>query len=145
MKPAPILKAVLFLVLLTDLALMVALPIHYEGLLRWSNHAIAGPGDPKGLIIAIWELFGALAGWILVELIAMLQTMKENPFVMRNARALWRIGYVALFMAACFLLLGQPLDYVCFAIMLVLGLFALTLSQLFRQAVQFKQENELTI
>ena len=87
--------------------------------------------------------------WIVLEMIWMLRSIPQGPFVMRNVRALNRIGVVFFTMAAAFL--GKCLLYVTFLTLLCgflfIGgaLFAFTFSALIRQAIVFKEENELTI
>lgn len=87
--------------------------------------------------------------WIVLEMIWMLRSIPQGPFVTRNVRALNRIGFIllalaALFFAKCFLYVTF-LTMGCGFLFIVCGLFAFTLASLFRQAVAFKEENDLTI
>ena len=87
--------------------------------------------------------------WIMLEMIWMLRSIPEGPFVMRNVSALNRIGVIFLALAAAFF--GKCLLYITFLTLLCgfvfigCGLFAFTLSALFHQAVVFREENDLTI
>ena len=87
--------------------------------------------------------------WSVLEMIGMLCSISQGPFVMRNVHALNRVGILllvlaALFFAKCFVYVTF-LTLVCGLLMLICGLFAFTLANLFRQAVIFKEENDLTI
>jgi len=87
--------------------------------------------------------------WIVLEMIWMLRSIPQDPFVMRNVRALNRIGVIllalaVLFFAKCFIYVTF-LTMGCGFLFIVCGLFAFTLANLFRQAVAFKDENDLTI
>ena len=92
---------------------------------------------------------GAIALWILFELIAVLCTVESDPFLERNARAFVRMGVAAEIAAALFV--GKcvfsftAMTAVCALVMALSGLFALTLAAVFARAVAFKQENDLTI
>jgi len=87
--------------------------------------------------------------WSCYEMIGMLRTIPEGPFVRRNVRALGRVGAFFLALAAAFL--AKCLVYVTFLTLLIGllfiggGLFAFTLASLFRRAVEFREENDLTI
>ena len=92
---------------------------------------------------------GCLALWILVELAGVLRTVETDPFVEGNVRALFRMGLGAqlagvAFFIKCFFLFTF-MTAVCALVMVLSGLFALVLSQVFRRAVEYKQENDLTI
>ena len=93
---------------------------------------------------------GAILGlWVILEMILMLRSIPQGPFTMRNVRALNRIGMVLFVMSAMFF--AKLLEYSTFLTMscgflfLICGFFAFTLSGLFRQAVIYKEENDLTI
>jgi hypothetical protein len=92
---------------------------------------------------------GAAGLWVILELIRMLRSIPLGPFVARNVRALNRVGGAALFLTAAFA--SKCFLYVTFltvvgaAVFLLAGLFAFTLASLFRQAVAFREENDLTI
>lgn len=100
--------------------------------------------------IIIFLTIAAIMGlWIVLEMIWMLRSIPQDPFVMRNVRALTRIGVILLILSALFF--GKCMVYVTFLTMcggllfIVCGLFAFTLANLFRRAVAFKEENDLTI
>ena len=98
----------------------------------------------------IFMLAGAFALAILRELRLMFRTViNENPFVKENVISLKRMGYcafvIALFMATKLLLVVTPATLVLVLVFIIAGLFSIVLSQVFDQAVTYKQENDLTI
>ncbi len=160
MKVSNVLKVVLWLAMAAGLAVMIAIPVtmshtpeQLPGILSLDTpvtltfFANAYRVYPKGL--AILYVMGLLGLWICAELLVMLNTMKSDPFVSRNAKALMRIGWVAMVVASLAFWAGyrwrDSLMSLGACTMLILGLFAMTLSQLFRKAIQYKEENDLTI
>ncbi|MDR0272879.1 MAG: DUF2975 domain-containing protein [Clostridiales bacterium] len=88
--------------------------------------------------------------WVVLEMIFMLNTIPAQPFVMRNVKALYRIGVIFFVLAAAFFLwcIFYYFSIVIFAggfLVVGSGLFAFTLSELIRAAVVLRTENELTI
>lgn len=119
------------------------------------------PGSRWGALLAgYWEgsvsslklfltLAAALALWILAELFFVFRTVEKDPFLERNVRAFLRMGAAAelaglLFVGRCFLSF-TPMTAVCATVMLLAGMFALVLAGVFRRAVEYKAENDLTI
>jgi len=87
--------------------------------------------------------------WITLEMIFMMRSVPKDPFVMRNVRALYRIGIIffilaAAFVAKCFVFLTF-LTLFCAFLFVGGGLFSFTLGALIRQAIVFREENDLTI
>ena len=102
------------------------------------------------ILITVFLISVAIPGlWIIFEMILMMRSISSGPFIMRNVYALRRCGVILLVITAMFLL-KCFVDYTfltmaCVFLFLICGFFAFTLSNLFRQAVIFKEENELTI
>jgi hypothetical protein len=93
---------------------------------------------------------GVLALVILWELRNMFKTvMKEEPFVRENVGSLKRMGVSAFaisgMMVTRLFFIITPAALVLVAVFAIAGLFSLVLSQIFDQAVTYKQENDLTI
>ena len=100
-------------------------------------------------ILIFLMVTAALVLLIVWEMIAMLRSIPSGPFILRNVRALRRIGVVLLALAALFfskcVLYVTMLTMACGFMFALCALFAFTLANLFRQAVAFKEENDLTI
>ncbi|MBP1755343.1 MAG: hypothetical protein H6Q59_1741 [Firmicutes bacterium] len=98
----------------------------------------------------IFFFAGCCALFILWELRCIFKTvLKEDPFVRENVKSLKRMGIssfgIALLMLSRLLLVITPAALVLVAVFTIAGLFSLVLSQVFDQAVTYKQENDLTI
>ena len=100
--------------------------------------------------ILVFLMFVGLAGlWVILELIWMLRSIPLGPFIIRNVWALKRVGVIFFVLAVVFF--GKCVLYVTIltmvggALFLLGGLFSFTLASLFRQAVAFREENDLTI
>jgi hypothetical protein len=98
----------------------------------------------------IFMVAGVFALIILWSLRNMFKTViNENPFVRENVNSLKRMGIcafiIAIIMAIRLIFVITPAAAVLVLVFLVAGLFSLVLSQVFDQAVTYKQENDLTI
>ncbi|MHB8130129.1 MAG: DUF2975 domain-containing protein [Mobilitalea sp.] len=98
----------------------------------------------------IFMVAGVFALVILWELRRMFKTiMNENPFIKENVKSLKRMGICAFIIATTMFIrlffVITPAAMVLVAVFLVAGLFSLVLSQVFDQAVTYKQEIDLTI
>jgi len=101
------------------------------------------------LAMAIGTLCVVGAEYIAFELMRMMRTLDGDPFVVRNVRALRRMGLVALGIAlmglSTLLLHPVPLAVIAALPVAMCGLFSLVLANVFEQAVAYKQENDLTV
>ncbi len=98
----------------------------------------------------IFMVSGGFALFIIHDLRRIFYTVvKADPFVRENVRSLKRMGncafIIALFMTVKLVFVITPATLVLIVVFLVAGLFSLVLSQVFDQAVTYKQENDLTI
>jgi hypothetical protein len=93
---------------------------------------------------------GVFAIIILWELRNIFKTViSTDPFVRENVGSLKRMGICSFVIAAAMLsrliFVITPAALVLVAVFTIAGLFSLVLSQVFDQAVTYKQENDLTI
>lgn len=110
-------------------------------------------GEPKWQMILSAALITlSLAGGEIIafQLLCMMRTLDEDPFVERNVRSLRRMGVIALIVSvlgAGATLMIHSVQYAALAAIPVAmcGLFSLVLSGVFAQAVAYKQENDLTV
>lgn len=98
----------------------------------------------------IFIIAGILGLLILRELRKMFRTvLSENAFCRENVISLQKMGVyafvIAIDMTIRLIFVITPAALVIILVFLVAGLFSLVLSQVFDQAVQFKEENDLTI
>ncbi len=102
---------------------------------------------PFSIIFFIAGVFALVIVW---ELRTIFKTViKEDPFVRENVRSLKRMGVssfcITVMMLTRLLFVITPAALVLVAVFAIAGLFSLVLSQVFDQAVTYKQENDLTI
>ena len=98
----------------------------------------------------IFIIAGGFALVILWELRRIFQTVvKGDPFVRENVRSLNIMGIssfcIAFVMLSRLFFVVTPAALVLVAVFAIAGLFSFVLSQVFDQAVTYKQENDLTI
>jgi hypothetical protein len=144
-----ILRVILYIMFVAGIVITVTMPFMIDFYMKILYDAYIVHEGYKLFITIFLMLVGVLGLFIIFELIIMLRTMLKNPFVKRNVKSLNLIGIAAfitaaLFFAKCFLYV--TFLTLAFGICLViLGLFALTLANLFNKAVEYKEENDLTI
>lgn len=140
-----LLYGVAALVGLLMLGLYVSGPLRQTFLLAYG---VADPGRAWQVMVFLTAM-GLMAVWILAELIGVLRSVDTDPFVEQNVRAFYRMGLAAEIAGAAFfvkcLVLFTFMTAVCCIVMILAGLFALVLAQVFRRAILYKQENDLTI
>jgi len=144
MKESPfcrILKYILYAVFAAGIAGTLALP-YLLTLLELAD-AYRAFVTPFLMLLSIPSL------WIVLEMVLMMRSIPRDPFVMRNVRALNRIGILFLALSAafifkCFVFLTY-LTAFCAFFFIMGGLFAFTLAALIRQSAIIKEENDLMI
>jgi hypothetical protein len=146
-----ILKFSLYVALAADAAAVATLPILMDAYMAAFEDGYKLLPEYRAFITVFLLSMGALAFWILLEMIMMLRSIgkPEGPFVRRNVSALNRVGIgafalTALFLFKCFCY-NTFLTMAAVVLFVLCGLFAFTLANLFRQAVVYKEENDLTI
>jgi hypothetical protein len=98
----------------------------------------------------IFMTAGVFAIIIIWNLRKMFRTVIDgNPFVRENVTSLKRMGICAFLITLCMIVrlifVVTPAALVLVLVFVIAGLFSLVLSQVFDQAVTYKQENDLTI
>lgn len=100
--------------------------------------------------MAYMYIGGIGAVWLIVEMIRIMYSVRsENPFVMRNVKSLKHMALaacIALIDNIIMMILKFSFVFVVVSGVLVLGiLLAIVLEKVFRRAVEYKLENDLTI
>lgn len=139
-------KKLLFLILIGGLLILLGLP----WILKWYLGNFTVPHDTYIFLLIFLYFTGVFCLWIVYEMNRIFHTIsRANPFQMDNVKSLNRIGL------ACFVICGAYivkifcynsfLTIIIMMIFLIAGLFSIVLAELFRQAAQYKEENDLTI
>ena len=144
-----ILRYILYTVVAAGVLLTATVPFMLDTYFSILNDAYSIEQGYRMFITIFLMIVGFAGLWAVMELILILHSIPLGPFISRNVRAFKRIGVIFLALAAMFW--GKCLLYVTFltmiggVIFLLGGLFTFTLVSLFRQAVAFREENDLTI
>lgn len=142
-----VVKCVLDLLLIGGTVILLSLPVS----LKWYfNNYLWTNGVYYGFLSGFLLITGISCLMIVYELRRMLKTLNEQgPFRRENVNYLRRIATLALLNSAMFVV--KTIFYISIPaviitiIFLLLGLFALILSEVFNQAINVKEENDLTI
>ncbi|QSX05068.1 DUF2975 domain-containing protein [Sedimentibacter sp. zth1] len=100
-------------------------------------------------IITIF-ISGILAVYILNQIRIMINTIfKGNPFILDNVISFKKMGIAAFIIALIFtiklLFWFTYATVIIVVVFIIAGLLSLTLKDIFKQAVKFKEDNDLTI
>ena len=113
-------------------------------------HLHWGIGEYYVATVVIYFFLGIAALLLIWELRKMFQTvLKQNAFVMENVKSLHKMAKISL--AIVVLSLIRTAVYLTIAMLVVIlvfviaGLFSEVLSRVFEEAINYKEENELTI
>ena len=146
-------KLLLVLLMVATFAFIVILPWVVEKYLELDYGSIFQAAclvRAKTILLIVLYPVGICALLVENELRSMFKTLEEkDPFVERNVKSLNRMGFLMLIVFAFFIFkiftLNTIMTMLCaFAIILV-AVLCFVLADVFRQAVIFKQENDLTI
>jgi hypothetical protein len=143
------LKITLYVIFGLGILITVTLPFMLDHYVRYLYHASYVEQGYHNFILVFLIIVATLGLWAIWEMIRMLHSVGRDPFVIRNVRALNRVGIILFILAVLFF--GKCCVYVtvltlgCGFLFTLGGLFAFTLARLFHRAVTFKEENDLTI
>lgn len=118
--------------------------------LKWYGRINSYYKDYYLIQTALFLISGVFACLIVSELRRMIRSVEqENCFVMDNVKSLKRMGNYSFIIAAVTSvrlgLYSTPGVFVVILVFVIAGLFSKVLAGVFEQAVNYKQENDLTI
>lgn len=130
----------------SGIAVTVTLPFS----IKWIGGYIPRVKEYYGDIVMIYFVLGIAALVILRELRKIFKTvLQENCFVMENVASLRKMGNWSFFIAG--MALVRTIVYLTVAMLVVIlvfviaGMFSKVLAWVFEEAIQYKEENDLTI
>ena len=144
-----LLEIALYVVMVLGIAGVLTLPLFLENYTWYFYGVVRLESSYRVFILMFLTVTAVLGLWIIGEMIVMLRSIPEGPFVKKNVNALNRVGLVLFALAVLFIV--KCLLYVTLltlggaCLFIIAGLFAFTLANLFKQAINFKEENDLTI
>ena len=140
-------KVILDIMFFSGIAVLITLPIglKYAGI--YYSKAIGTHYLSMLLIFALSGISGLL---IVNELTKMMRTVLEkNCFVHDNVKSLRKMAKISLAIAVLFfikvLILPTPATFIIILVFFIAALFSVVLSCVFQEAINYKDENDLTI
>jgi membrane-associated HD superfamily phosphohydrolase len=140
-------KKFLDLIFLGGAAILLGLPF----VLKWYMTELDNTSRSNYYFLLFFLYFtGLFCLWIVYEMKKIFKTLnRKNPFMLDNVICLKRMSIGALTISAAYIVkiifLNSILTIVIAMVFLIAGLFLVILAEVFKQAVEFKQENDLTI
>ncbi len=135
--------AVIYVLILAALVLLISMPwVMGDDMARLLGGRAVG-------MTALY-IGGGAGVWLLAELLFIMKSVKRGePFIMRNVASLKRIALCCIISCSAVILVlcfRFSISFIICATILAFGaLAAYTLSLVFRQAVEYKEENDLTV
>jgi hypothetical protein len=142
-----IVKRFLDLVFFGGIGLYISLPIS----LRWYFDVIYRiSSENYYFLLGFMYLTGIFCLIIIFELRKIFKTLnRRNPFMMDNVKSLNRMAISAFIIAASYIIkiifFNSFLTVIITMIFIIVGLFTVIFAEVFRQAIEVKEENDLTI
>ena len=120
--------------------------------LKWYLNLVYYRNDLKMyfFFLALLVVTGILALSILHQIRKIFKTLKrKDPFTMDNVMNLKRMGWAAFLISFCYIFkivfYNSFLTIILVMVFVIAGFFSIILAEVFRQAVEAKQENDFTI
>lgn len=140
-------KIFLDIMFYSGIIVLVTVPVW----LKWAgNHYSEAIGKHYISMLLIFAASGICGILIINELRRMMHTVVEQDcFVRENIRSLRKMGKLSLCISAFFLIklffVATPATMIIALVFFIAALFSVVLSCVFQEAVDYKEENELTI
>lgn len=140
-------KRVLDLVFLGGLGIIITLPYA----LKWYINTLPYTSSENYFFMLGFLYFtGIVCLGLVNEIRKIFKTLnRRNPFMMDNVKSLNRVGWSCFIIAAAYILkiflYNSVLTAIITMVFIIAGLFAIVLAEVFRQAIEVKEENDLTI
>lgn len=142
-----IFKLILQLMFIGGIIIFITLPFCLKWYLEFSESYSSGYFY-KSLVILY--LSGILALIVLFQSIKLLKNVdKESPFISENLKILNIIGICSLLIAVIYVfaifVIKSVFTIILFMTFTILGFMSIILSGIFKKAIEYKEENDLTI
>lgn len=140
-------KRILDFVFLGGLGILITLPF----VLKWyMNTLFRTSSENYYFLLGFLYLTGIVCLGLVNEIRKIFKTLnRRNPFMMDNVKSLNRIGWSCFVIAVAYILkiflYNSVLTVIITMVFIIAGLFAVVLAEVFRQAIEVKEENDLTI
>lgn len=140
-------KIFLDMVFIGGILILISLPVT----LKWYFYILANSSNENFyFLLAFLYVTGLFCLTIVYELRKIFKSLNRmNPFMMDNVKSLKNMAIAAFAIAVAYIVkvifFNTILTMIVTMIFIIAGLFSLILSEVFKQAVIYKEENDLTI
>ncbi len=143
------LKIFIVLIMAVAAVVIIGLPIFFKMYLEWLDIFTSNVIGYNYLLTVLY-ITGIASFILLNELRKIFNTLENcNPFVIKNVKSLKRISILCFLIGIVYttkiFVLNSFMTLIIVFIFIVCGFFALILSDVFNQAVKYKDDNDLTI
>jgi hypothetical protein len=141
-----IVKLFLDMVFIGGILIILSLPLS----LKWAFRTYIFQGENFTFALFLLYITGIMCLVILYEMKRIFKALNQkNPFIMGNVKSLRVISIMCYAISVCFIVkiifYNSFLTIIITMMFIIAGLFCTILSEVFRQAVIVKEENDLTI
>lgn len=141
-------KVLLDLILLGGIVVFLTLPAS----LKWYSEITFEniTSHTYWFLLVLLYVTGVFALLIVYEIRKIFKALgKNNPFIMENVKSLGRMGIYSFIISICYItkvfFFNSVATIIIVMIFVIAGFFSIILAEVFRQAVEAKQENDLTV
>ncbi len=140
-------KRLLDLVFLGGLGILITLPY----VLTWYMNALSlNSSENYNFLLGFLYITGVVCLGLVNEIRKIFKTLnRRNPFMLDNVKSLNRVGVACFIIAVAYLVkiffYNSVLTAIITMVFIIAGLFSVVLAEVFRQAIEVKEENDLTI
>jgi len=140
-------KRILDMVFLGGLGILITLPY----VLKWyMNVLYLTTSENYNFLLGFLYITGIVCLGLVNEIRKIFKTLnRRNPFMMDNVKSLNRVGWACFIIAAAYIIkiffYNSVMTAIITMVFIIAGLFSVVLAEVFRQAIEVKEENDLTI
>lgn len=140
-------KWILDIVFLGGLGILITLPY----VLKWYMNTLhLTSSENFYFLLGFLYITGIVCLGLVNEIRKIFKTLnRRNPFMLDNVKSLNHIGVACFIIAAAYILkiffYNSVLTAIITMVFIIAGLFSVVLAEVFRQAIEVKEENDLTI
>lgn len=140
-------KVILDIMFYSGIIVLATVPVW----LKWAGAYYSSAIEENYVVMTLTFAASGICGLLIVnELRKMMRTvLGQDCFVRGNIASLRKMSWLSLFISVFFIIkcifLPTPATLIIVLVFFVAALFSAVLSCVFREAVDFKEENELTI
>lgn len=143
-------KRLLDLIFFGGIAIFISLPFTLKWYYDYLKILYGSISENYFFLLGFLYVTGFLALWIVNEIRKIFKILnRKNPFMMDNVKSLKNIAIASFSISAAYIikiiLYNTFFTAILAMVFIIAGFFSIILAEVFRQAIIFKEENDLTI